>query len=97
MSLTPQPSRRTVPLAERPSAAQLEAALRAALDPVHLVVRDDSQAHAGAAEGSHFRVEIRAACFAGQPRLARHRLVYDALSALIPRGIHALAIVAEAP
>jgi len=88
------------PQAERPSAAELDAALRAALDPTHLVVTDESAAHAGhagAAEGSHFRVEIRAARFAGQPRLARHRLVYDALSALIPRGIHALAIVAEAP
>jgi BolA protein len=91
---------RAIPQAERPSAAELEAALRAALEPVHLVVTDESQAHAGhagAAEGSHFRVEIRAARFAGQSRLARHRLVYDALSALIPRGIHALAIVAEAP
>jgi BolA protein len=91
---------RAIPLAERPTAEELEAALRAALEPVHLVVTDESRAHAGhagAAEGSHFRVEIRARCFAGQPRLARHRLVYDALSALIPRGIHALAIVAEAP
>ncbi|HKW83365.1 MAG TPA: BolA/IbaG family iron-sulfur metabolism protein, partial [Burkholderiaceae bacterium] len=28
---------------------------------------------------------------------ARHRLVYDSLHALIPRGIHALAIDARAP
>jgi BolA protein len=36
-------------------------------------------------------------CFAGMGRLARHRLVYDALQNLMPQGIHALAIVARAP
>jgi len=30
-------------------------------------------------------------------RVARHRLVYDSLHALIPRGIHALAIDARTP
>jgi BolA protein len=29
--------------------------------------------------------------------VARHRLVYDALRSAMPRGIHALAIVARAP
>lgn len=84
----------------RPTAGQLEARLREALAPTQLRVIDESAAHAGhagAAEGSHFRVEIRSAAFAGLSRLARHRLVYDALSSQIRQGIHALAIVAEAP
>jgi BolA family transcriptional regulator, general stress-responsive regulator len=80
-------------------AAEIEAALRAAFNPQELRVEDESHqhaGHAGATSGGHFRVTIRAACFAGQTRLARHRLVYDSLAFLMPRGIHALAIVAEA-
>jgi BolA protein len=82
------------------SAADIDAALRSALQPQALAVRDDSHlhaGHAGAREGRHYTVHITAAAFAGRNRVARHRLVYDSLSALIPRGIHALAIVARAP
>jgi BolA protein len=78
----------------------VQAALQQALEPVALEVRDDSAAHAGhagAREGSHLCVRIVSARFAGLPRLARHRLVYDALSTLMPQGIHALAIDARAP
>lgn len=92
----------STPAAGRPhvSAAAVRAALQQALDPVALEVRDDSAAHAGhagAREGSHLSVRIVSARFAGLPRLARHRLVYDALSTLLPQGIHALAIDARAP
>jgi BolA family transcriptional regulator, general stress-responsive regulator len=82
------------------SADQIEAALRAALEPLELVVRDDSHlhaGHAGAREGRHFTVQIVSPRFNGLSRLARHRLVYDSLNALIARGIHALAIDARAP
>ncbi|HNK19258.1 MAG TPA: BolA family protein, partial [Piscinibacter sp.] len=53
--------------------------------------------HAGAREGRHFGVLITSERFNGFSRVARHRLVYDALRNLIPRGIHALAIDARAP
>ena len=53
--------------------------------------------HAGAREGRHFNVAICSARFEGLSRVARHRLVYDALQALMPRGIHAVAIDARAP
>ncbi|MEY4765674.1 MAG: hypothetical protein RI907_2347, partial [Pseudomonadota bacterium] len=72
-----------------------------ALSPVALQVTDDSASHAGhagssgALYGTHFSLHIRAACFAGITPVARHRLVYDALRDLMPRGIHALAIKAE--
>lgn len=82
------------------TAQQLETALRAALDPLALDVADDSAAHAGhagAREGRHFSVRVRSARFAGLPRLARHRLVYDAVASLMGRGIHALAIEAKSP
>jgi BolA protein len=78
----------------------IEAALRLALTPSALEVQDDSHhhvGHAGAREGRHFSVRIISARFAGCSRVARHRLVYDALGSLIPAGIHALAIEAHAP
>ena len=80
--------------------ALIEARLTAALAPLSLTVRDDSAqhaGHAGASAGRHFTVTIVAAAFAGKPRVARHRLVYDALADAMQRGIHALAIVAYTP
>jgi len=81
-------------------ASDIEAALRARLAPASLEVQDDSHqhaGHAGAREGRHFTVRIVSERFNGLSRLARHRLVYDSLNDLIPRGIHALAIEARAP
>jgi BolA family transcriptional regulator, general stress-responsive regulator len=81
--------------------ALIEARLAAALAPVEsIAVRDDSAqhaGHAGAASGGHYSVTIVAAAFAGKPRVARHRLVYDALADAMQRGIHALAITAYTP
>lgn len=82
------------------AATALQADLQRALQPDTLEVRDDSHhhaGHAGAREGGHFAVRIVAPCFAGRSRVARHRLVYDALGPLGQRGIHALAIEALAP
>ncbi|MDP1646675.1 MAG: BolA family protein [Rubrivivax sp.] len=82
------------------TAEEIEARLRAALAPQRLEVLDDSHlhaGHAGAREGRHFTVRITSPRFAGVSRVARHRLVYDALGPLAAQGVHALAIVAEAP
>lgn len=80
------------------SAPAMEAALRARLAPTALEVIDESYQHAGHAGadgtgfGTHFRVRIAAPAFAGRPRVARHRLVYDALRDFIDQGVHAIAI-----
>ena len=82
------------------TAAQVEAALRSALRPEALEVQDDSHlhaGHAGAKEGRHFTVRVSSAAFEGLSRVARHRLVYDALRSLLADGIHALAIEARTP
>ena len=74
--------------------------LQATLQPDLVEVQDDSHlhaGHAGAREGRHFTVRIVSPRFTGLSRVARHRLVYDSLHSLIPRGIHALAIEARAP
>ncbi len=81
-----------------PTAADLETALREALAPTQLEVIDESSAHAGHAganaegRGTHFRVRIASPLFVGKPRVARHRLVYDALQVFIAQGLHAIAI-----
>jgi BolA family transcriptional regulator, general stress-responsive regulator len=83
------------------TAAEVDRVLREALAPLqHLEVIDDSHlhaGHAGAREGSHLRVIVVSERMAGLSRIARHRLVYDALRRVIPQGIHALAIEARSP
>ena len=84
MSATPGVSREAI-----------EATLREALRPTAIEVQDDSHlhaGHAGAREGRHFTVRITSARFTGLARVARHRLVYDALQNFIDQGLHALAI-----
>lgn len=81
---------------------RLEATLRRVFQPERLEITDFSAAHAGH-EGArpggqtHFRVEIVAAAFAGQSRLARQRLVMDAATDLLRHEIHALTVRAVAP
>ncbi|MDM0107142.1 BolA family protein [Variovorax sp. J22R24] len=81
-----------------PTSKDLEACLREALQPTVLEVIDESASHAGHAGagpegyGTHFRVRIASPLFAGKPRVARHRLVYDALQLFIAQGLHAIAI-----
>lgn len=80
------------------TAQALEARLRERLAPTQLQVVDESSAHAGHAGangtgfGTHFRVRIASPLLTGKPRVAQHRLVYDALQEFIDRGLHALAI-----
>ena len=84
-----------------PTSRDLEATLREALQPTALEVIDESAAHAGHAGagaegyGTHFRVRIASPLFAGKPRVAQHRLVYDALHIFIAQGLHAIAIEAR--
>ncbi len=83
------------------SAQLIEDTLRAAISPLQsLQVINESHlhaGHAGAGEGSHFRIRIVASSMAGLSRVAQHRLVYDALRLVIPQGVHALAIEASGP
>ena len=82
----------------------LKQQLVALLAPTQLEVLDESAAHAGHSGanaegfGTHFRVRIASPAFAGKSRVARHRLVYDALQNFIDQGLHALAIeIIDAP
>jgi len=78
--------------------AAIEQQLVARLQPTHLEVIDESADHAGHSGanaegfGTHFRVRIASPAFAGKTRVAKHRLVYDAMQNFIDQGLHALAI-----
>lgn len=82
-------------------AATIEELLIAAFAPTELLVKDQSHlhaGHAGAQEGKgHFEVKIVSDKFAGQSRVTRHRMVYDALGTFIDSDIHALKINAVSP
>jgi BolA family transcriptional regulator, general stress-responsive regulator len=74
----------------------------AALDPLQVELVDESSQHAGHSGwkpggGTHWRLTIVSPRFAGQPTVARHRMVYQALGELMQNPIHALAITARAP
>ncbi|WP_310390271.1 BolA family protein [Roseateles sp.] len=82
------------------SLADMQARLRAGLEPSVLNLQDDSHqhaGHAGAKEGGHYSLTIVSARFKGLGSVARHRLVYHCLAELMQQGIHALAIDARAP
>ena len=78
--------------------AAIEQQLNERLQPTYLQVIDESASHAGHAGanaegfGTHFRVRIACPAFAGKTRVAKHRLVYDAVQNFIDQGLHALAI-----
>ena len=80
------------------TADALRARLEETLAPTQLEVLDESADHLGHAgqdgtgAGTHFRVRIASPLFDGRPKVARHRLVYDALREFLDRGLHALAI-----
>ena len=76
--------------------------LTARFSPARLDVIDESHRHAGHAgarpEGeTHFTVTIVSAAFAGLGRVARQRLVYEALAAELANRVHALSVTARTP
>lgn len=83
-------------------AQQITDKLNAALKPVSMTLRDDSDRHIGHAghDGrgeSHFHLEIVAAAFAGRSRVERHRMIYNLLGNELQNRVHALSIKAYAP
>lgn len=85
-----------------PLAEIIAARLTDQLAPSHLEVINDSHHHAGhmgddGTGESHFTVIVESEQFVGLNRVARQRLVNQALADLLSSRIHALAIRARAP
>ncbi len=76
--------------------------LMIALEPTRLDVINESHLHAGHRNSpgtgeSHYRVLIVSPAFAGKNRVARHRMVNDALADELKDRVHALALATYAP
>ncbi|HJQ63445.1 MAG: BolA family transcriptional regulator [Burkholderiales bacterium] len=73
----------------------------AVLEPESLEVFDESGKHIGhegaKGGGGHYMLTIVSRRFSGKPAQARHRMIYEALGAMMHKEIHALAIRAYAP
>ncbi|MES2499021.1 MAG: BolA family protein [Pseudomonadota bacterium] len=72
----------------------------AQLNPISLELRDDSALHAGHAGntgGGHFHLKIVSSQFSQKSQIMRHRLIYQALTDLMPQQIHAISILAISP
>lgn len=85
----------------KPGLDELEQRLARRFPDGRLSLTDDSHLHAGhtgsAGGAGHFTVNIVSEAFAGLGRVARHRLVYDAVTEWMPHRIHALVVKATTP
>ncbi|BBI92715.1 putative regulator of penicillin binding proteins and beta lactamase transcription (morphogene) [Serratia symbiotica str. Tucson] len=72
---------------------QIEAKLKAAFEPTHLDVVDESYRHnVPVSSESHFKVVLVSDRFIGERLLTRHRSIYGVLSEELADGVHALAL-----
>ncbi|MGE3906672.1 MAG: BolA family protein [Reyranellaceae bacterium] len=83
-------------------AGRMRDKLTAALSPQRLEIVDDSArhaGHAGARQGgeSHFNVTVVSSRFSGLNRIARQRLVYEALAEELAGPVHALSLKLRTP
>jgi BolA protein len=83
-------------------AATIRCKLTDRFAPIRLEIEDESHRHVGH-EGArpggetHFAVTIVSAAFLGHSRVARQRLVYQALAEELATRIHALSLTTLAP
>lgn len=73
-------------------AQEIESRVREALKVQHFVIENESHMHSGPATDSHFKLGVVADDFIGKRPVARHQLVYAALTELMNNPIHALAL-----
>jgi BolA protein len=83
-------------------AARIEAQLQARFTPFAFELSDESAKHAGHAGASpggetHYRLRLVSAAFEGLSRVARQRLVYQALREEFDTGLHALSLDLKTP
>ena len=83
-------------------AKTIDQKLSQALDPVKLVIKDQSslhKGHAGAPDGgeSHFDLLIVSRFFEGKTRVFRQKLVFNILSDELKNRIHALSLKTLTP
>jgi BolA family transcriptional regulator, general stress-responsive regulator len=83
-------------------AERMENMLRAQLSPLDFTLEDESHRHAGHAGAqpggeTHYRARVVSHAFEGLSRVARQRLVYDAVREEFAAGLHALSLELKTP
>lgn len=84
---------------------RIRAILTARFTPEQLEIEDDSAKHAGHAHRTgaptggetHYRVFIVSKAFVGHTRLARSRVVHEALDNEFKTGLHAISLALKTP
>jgi len=72
-------------------AAEIEALIRAALPDAEVTMTDL------AGDNDHWSAHVVSAAFAGNPRVAQHKLVYAALGGRMGGELHALQLTTAVP
>lgn len=73
------------------AASEIEALIRAALPDAQVTITDL------AGDGDHYAAHVVSASFAGKPRVAQHKLVYEALGGRMGGVLHALQLTTAVP
>ncbi len=73
------------------AAADIEAMIRAALPDASVTITDL------AGDGNHYAAHVVSASFAGKPRVAQHKLVYESLGGRMGGELHALQLTTAVP
>lgn len=73
-------------------AKRIRELLQAELAPTHLEIVDESAQHSGNRRETHFHLTLQSARFAGESRVARHKLVYRLLADEFASGLHAVTL-----
>ncbi|GGN51602.1 MULTISPECIES: BolA family protein [Novosphingobium] len=72
-------------------ASEIESLIRAALPDAQVSITDL------AGDGDHYAAHVVSAAFAGKPRVAQHKMVYEALGGRMGGELHALQLTTAVP
>ncbi|SFF84618.1 transcriptional regulator, BolA protein family [Novosphingobium sp. CF614] len=73
------------------SASEIESLIRGALPDAQVTITDL------AGDGDHYAAHVVSSTFAGKPRVAQHKMVYEALGGRMGGALHALQLTTAIP
>ncbi|MBH0111954.1 BolA family transcriptional regulator [Novosphingobium sp. YJ-S2-02] len=73
------------------AADEIETLIRASLPDAQVTITDL------AGDGDHYSAHVVSAAFAGKPRVAQHKMVYQALGGRMGGELHALQLTTAVP
>ncbi|MFT4056873.1 MAG: BolA family transcriptional regulator [Novosphingobium sp.] len=73
------------------TATEIETMIRAALPDAEVTITDL------AGDNDHYAAHVVSAAFAGRPRVAQHKMVYEALGGRMGGVLHALQLTTAVP